>query len=33
MQYLRDLIHRLRLGQSERSIAKDLHLSRQTVGK
>lgn len=33
MNYLRDLIHRLRLGQSERSIAKDLHLSRQTVSK
>ena len=33
MNYLRDLIHRLRLGQSERQIAKDLHLSRQTVRK
>jgi len=33
MNYLRDLIHRLRLGQSERRIAKDLHLSRQTVSK
>ena len=33
MHYLRDLIHRLRLGQSERSIARDLHLSRQTVSK
>lgn len=33
MNYLRDLIHRLRLGQSERQIAKDLHLSRQTVSK
>jgi transposase len=33
MQYLRDLIHRLRLGQSERAIARDLHLSRQTVSK
>jgi transposase len=33
MNYLRDLIHRLRLGQTERSIAKDLHLSRQTVSK
>jgi len=33
MQYLRDLIHRLRLGQSERSIASDLRLSRQTVSK
>ncbi|MBF8279765.1 MAG: Integrase catalytic region [candidate division NC10 bacterium] len=33
MNYLRDLIHRLRLGQSERQIARDLHLSRQTVSK
>ena len=33
VNYLRDLAHRLRLGQSERSIAKDLHLSRQTVSK
>lgn len=33
MNYLRDLIHRLRLSQSERSIAKDLRLSRQTVSK
>jgi transposase len=33
MQYLRDLIHRLRLGQTERAIAKDLRLSRQTVKK
>ena len=33
MNYVRDLIHRLRLGQSERAIAKDLHLSRQTVSK
>jgi transposase len=33
MQYLRDLVHRLRLGQAERSIARDLHLSRQTVSK
>ena len=33
MNYLRDLIHRLRLGQSERQVAKDLHLSRQTVSK
>lgn len=33
MNYLRDLIHRLRLGQSERQIAKDLHLSRHTVSK
>ncbi len=33
MNYLRDLSHRLRLGQSERQVAKDLHLSRQTVSK
>jgi len=33
MQYLRDLIHRLRLGQSERTIARDLQLSRHTVSK
>lgn len=33
MHYLRDLIHRLRLGQSARQVAKDLHLSRQTVSK
>jgi transposase len=33
MNYLRDLIHRLRLGQSERQVAKDLRLSRQTVSK
>src|SRR5688572_1086807 len=33
MHYLRDLIHRLRLGQSERQVAKDLQLSRQTVSK
>ena len=33
MNYLRDLIHRLRLGQSERQIAKDLQLSRQTISK
>jgi len=33
MQYLRDLIHRLRLGQTERACARDLHLSRQTVSK
>jgi DNA-binding transcriptional regulator LsrR (DeoR family) len=33
MNYLRDLIHRLRLGESARQVAKDLHLSRQTVSK
>ena len=33
MHYLPDLIHRLRLGQSARQVAKDLHLSRQTVSK
>src|SRR5437867_5250003 len=33
MNYLRDLIHRLRLGQSERAIAVDLGLARLTVRK
>jgi transposase len=33
MNYLRDLIHRLRAGESERRIARDLHLSRVTVHK
>ena len=33
MNYLRDLIHRLRQGQSERAIAADLRLSRLTVRK
>lgn len=33
VNYLRELIHRLRLGQSERAIASDLSLSRNTVGK
>ena len=33
MQHLRDLIHRLRRGQTERACARDLHLSRQTVSK
>lgn len=33
MNYLRDLIHRLRQGQSERAIAADLGLSRLTVRK
>ena len=33
MNYLRDLIHRLRAGDSERAIAKDLKLSRPTVRK
>ncbi len=31
MNYLRDLIHRLRAGESERRIAKDLGVSRITV--
>lgn len=31
MNYLRDLIHRLRQGESERRIAKDLRISRMTV--
>lgn len=33
MNYLRDLIHRLRLGQSDRAIARDMHLSRVTIRK
>lgn len=33
MNYLRDLVHRLRLGESERGIAKDLGLARETVRK
>jgi transposase len=33
MNYLRDLIYRLRAGDSERAIAKDLKLSRPTVRK
>ncbi len=33
MNYLRDLIHRLRLGQSERAITADLGLARLTVRK
>ena len=33
MNHLRDLIHRLRSGESERRIAKDLSLSRTTVHK
>ncbi|MCZ7673998.1 MAG: hypothetical protein M5U34_46140 [Chloroflexi bacterium] len=33
MNYLRDLIYRLRAGESERRIAKDLQVSRPTVHK
>ena len=33
MNHLLDLIHRLRAGESERRIAKDLKLSRPTVHK
>lgn len=33
MNHLRDLIHRLRSGESERRIARDLNLSRTTVRK
>jgi transposase len=33
MNYLRDIIHRLRAGESERRIARDLNLSRPTVHK
>ena len=31
MNYLRDLIHRLRASESERQIARDLRISRITV--
>ena len=33
MNHLRELIHRLKLGQSDRAIARDLHISRLTVRK
>ena len=33
MNYLRDLIYRLRVGESERRIAADLGISRPTVAK
>lgn len=33
MNYLRDLIHRLRSGDTERRIARDLHVSRPTIHK
>ena len=33
MNQLRDLIHRLRAGESERRIARDMNLSRTTVRK
>jgi transposase len=33
MNYLRDLIHRLRSGESDRRIARDLNISRATVRK
>jgi hypothetical protein len=33
MNYLRDLIYRLRSGQSERQVARDLRLARRTVRK
>jgi transposase len=33
VNYFRDLIHRLRSGESERRIARDLHISRPTVHK
>jgi transposase len=33
MNHLRDLIRRLSVGESERRIARDMNLSRQTVGK
>ncbi len=33
MNHLRELIHRLRAGESQRSLAKDLSMSRTTVSK
>jgi transposase len=33
MNFLRDLVHRLRSGQSERGIARDLSIARETVRK
>ena len=33
MNHIRDLLHRLRAGESERRIARDMQLSRQTVRK
>ena len=33
MNYLRDLIHRVRAGESDRQIAQDLKISRITVRK
>lgn len=33
MNHMRELIHRLRSGESQRRIARDLHLSRATVSK
>jgi len=33
MNYLLDIVHRLRLGQSERAIARDMRLARRTVRK
>jgi len=33
VNYLRELIHRLRLGQRDRAIARDLHISRITARK
>ncbi len=33
MNYVRDLMHRLRAGESERWIARDLGISRPTVHK
>ena len=33
VNYLRDVIYRLRAQESDRQIARDLHISRQTVRK
>lgn len=33
MNYLRELVHRFRLGPSDRAIARDMHIDRRTVHK
>ncbi len=33
MNHIRDIIHRLRQGQSERQICRDTHIARQTIHK
>ena len=33
VNYIRELIHRIRLGQSDRAIARDLNVERSTVSR